>query len=109
MPETYGTYGGRYVPETLVPALDELTGAWEDALADASFHAELDALATSYAGRPTPLTRAERLFSARRWAQKFPGSIFRSPSRETRSRQLRTYCASDWSSSSTTKNSRIRN
>ena len=60
MPETYGTYGGRYVPETLVPALDELTAAWEDALADDTFRAELDALATGYAGRPTPLTRADR-------------------------------------------------
>ena len=60
MTETYGAYGGRYVPETLIPALDELTAAWEQALADESFHAELDELARTYAGRPTPLTRAER-------------------------------------------------
>ncbi len=60
MTETYGAYGGRYVPETLVPALDELTAAWEEALADESFHAELDFLGSTYAGRPTPLTRAER-------------------------------------------------
>ena len=60
MASTYGTYGGRYVPETLIPALDELTAAWEDALADASYRAELDELARNYAGRPTPLTRAER-------------------------------------------------
>ena len=58
--ETYGAYGGRYVPETLIPALDELTAAWEEALADESFRAELDELARHYAGRPTPLTRAER-------------------------------------------------
>jgi tryptophan synthase beta chain len=58
--ETYGAYGGRYVPETLIPALDELTGAWEEALADEGFRAELDELARNYAGRPTPLTRAER-------------------------------------------------
>jgi tryptophan synthase beta chain len=58
--ETYGAYGGRYVPETLVPALDELTAAWEEALADRSFRAELDELARNYAGRPTPLTRAKR-------------------------------------------------
>jgi len=57
---TYGAYGGRYVPETLVPALDELTGAWQAALADEGFRAELDHLARTYAGRPTPLTRAER-------------------------------------------------
>ena len=60
MASTYGTYGGRYVPETLIPALDELTAAWEEALADESFAAELDELARNYAGRPTPLTRAER-------------------------------------------------
>ena len=60
MTETYGAYGGRYVPETLIPALDELTAAWEAALGDESFRAELDELATGYAGRPTPLTRAER-------------------------------------------------
>jgi tryptophan synthase beta chain len=57
---TYGGYGGRYVPETLVPALDELTAAWEAALADESFGAELEELGRSYAGRPTPLTRAQR-------------------------------------------------
>jgi len=60
MPETYGAYGGRYVPETLIPALDELTAAWEDALADESYAQELDELARTYAGRPTPLTLAER-------------------------------------------------
>ena len=60
MTETYGAYGGRYVPETLIPALDELTAAWEDALADESYRRELDELARTYAGRPTPLTRAER-------------------------------------------------
>ena len=36
---TFGTYGGRYVPETLIPALDELERGWRDALADDSFHA----------------------------------------------------------------------
>ena len=63
---TYGTYGGRYVPETLIPALDELTAAWEDALADESYAAELDELARNYAGRPTPLTRAERFAPEKR-------------------------------------------
>jgi tryptophan synthase beta chain len=56
----YGEYGGRYVPETLVPALDELEAGWRDAWDDASFRAELDELARSYGGRPTPLTLAER-------------------------------------------------
>jgi tryptophan synthase beta chain len=56
----FGAYGGRYVPETLIPALDELTAAWEEAREDAGFLAELEALGREYAGRPTPLTRAER-------------------------------------------------
>jgi tryptophan synthase beta chain len=56
----YGTYGGRYVPETLIPALDELESGWREALSDESFRAELDELGRTFAGRPTPLTRAER-------------------------------------------------
>jgi tryptophan synthase beta chain len=58
--QTFGVYGGRYVPETLIPALDELTAGWEEAKNDPSFHAELRDLLTNYAGRPTPLTRVER-------------------------------------------------
>jgi tryptophan synthase beta chain len=60
MSVTFGDYGGRYVPETLIPALDELDAGWRAALADESFRSELHGLLTSYAGRPTPLTRAER-------------------------------------------------
>jgi tryptophan synthase beta chain len=56
----YGAYGGRYVPETLVPALDELESGWRQAQANPSFHAELDELGRTFAGRPTPLTRAGR-------------------------------------------------
>jgi tryptophan synthase beta chain len=56
----FGEYGGRYVPETLIPALDELTAAWASLRDDPGFHAELDALLTGYAGRPTPLTRVGR-------------------------------------------------
>jgi tryptophan synthase beta chain len=63
---TYGGYGGRYVPETLIPALDELEQAWRSAEADAGFHAELDELARTYAGRPTPLTLAERFAPGKR-------------------------------------------
>jgi tryptophan synthase beta chain len=63
---SYGAYGGRYVPETLIPALDELTAAWESALADDGYRAELDHLARTYAGRPTPITRAERFAPAKR-------------------------------------------
>jgi tryptophan synthase beta chain len=64
--DVFGQYGGRYVPETLVPALDELERAWRDALADDAFRAELHHLATTYAGRPTPLTAAERFAPGKR-------------------------------------------
>ena len=57
----FGPYGGRYVPETLVPALDELAAAYEEARADAAFQAELAHLLADYAGRPTPLYHAARL------------------------------------------------
>jgi tryptophan synthase beta chain len=63
---TYGEYGGRYVPETLIPALDELDAGWRDAQSDAEFAAEIDELGRTYAGRPTPLTRAERFAPAKR-------------------------------------------
>ena len=62
--ERFGPYGGRYVPETLVPAIEELTAAWADARTDAAFRAELDALLRDYVGRPTPLFLAERLSEA---------------------------------------------
>ena len=58
--ESFGEYGGQYVPETLIPALDELTEAWETARRDPAFQAELDELGRNYVGRPSPLTRAER-------------------------------------------------
>jgi len=57
----FGAYGGRFVPETLVPALDELAAAYEATKADASFWAEFDSLSHDYSGRPTPLYLAERL------------------------------------------------
>lgn len=59
-------FGGRFVPETLIPALDELAKAWEEARSDQAFRAELDRLGRDYAGRPTPLFRAERLAPDRR-------------------------------------------
>src|SRR5690606_9338399 len=59
----FGAYGGRYVPETLIPALDELERELESALADPAFVGELEALLRSYVGRPTPVTAAPR-FSA---------------------------------------------
>jgi tryptophan synthase beta chain len=57
---TYGAYGGRYVPETLVPALDELERGWDEASSDSSFREELVRLGARYVGRPTPLYEAER-------------------------------------------------
>jgi len=57
----FGAYGGRFVPETLMSALDELAAAWARFAADASFRAELDALLATWAGRPTPLSEAPRL------------------------------------------------
>jgi tryptophan synthase beta chain len=57
----FGPYGGRYVPETLVHALDELAGVYEAARNDPQFWAELDELLRNYVGRPTPITAAPRL------------------------------------------------
>jgi tryptophan synthase beta chain len=59
--ERFGPYGGRYVPETLIQALDELTAAYDAARRDAEFRAELDRLLTNFAGRPSPLYHARRL------------------------------------------------
>ena len=55
----FGPYGGRYVPETLVPALDELEAAWLDARDDPAFEQELDGLLRDYVGRPSPLYHAK--------------------------------------------------
>jgi tryptophan synthase beta chain len=57
----FGPYGGRYVPETLVAALDELDHAYAEAKNDPAFQARLDSLLCDYAGRPTPLYFASRL------------------------------------------------
>ncbi len=60
----YGAYGGRFVPEILVPAVQELETAYDKARADPAFRAELDELLHTYAGRPTPLSPAHRLTEA---------------------------------------------
>jgi tryptophan synthase beta chain len=59
--ERFGPYGGRYVPETLIATLDELTEAWTEARDDPEFNAELARLHLDFIGRPTPLYRAARL------------------------------------------------
>ena len=60
----YGPYGGRYVPETLTLALQELETAYDQAASDSGFQAELSALLKDFVGRPTPLYRARRLEEA---------------------------------------------
>jgi len=62
----FGRFGGCYVPEILVPALEQLEGAFLDAQDDSDFAAELNGLLANYAGRPTPLTRCRNL----------PGNIY---------------------------------
>ncbi|MHC4428687.1 MAG: tryptophan synthase subunit beta [Planctomycetota bacterium] len=57
----FGAFGGRYVPETLVAAVDQLAAAYDEAKSDPAFAEELDDLLARYAGRPTPLTFAPRL------------------------------------------------
>ena len=63
---TYGEYGGRFVPETLIPALDELEQAWQELWKEDAFRAEVHTLLHTYAGRPTPLTIAERFAPGKR-------------------------------------------
>ena len=62
----FGAYGGRFVPETLVAPIEELTAGYLAARADASFRAELDRLLTHYVGRPTPLYEAQRFAASTR-------------------------------------------
>ena len=59
--DRFGPYGGRFVPETLITALDELTEAWVSARADSEFLDRLGALHRDFIGRPTPLYRAAQL------------------------------------------------
>ena len=56
----FGDYGGRFMPESLIAAIDELTEAYTEAIADPAFRAELAHLLNSYAGRPSPLTEVPR-------------------------------------------------
>ena len=73
MQDRFGAYGGRYVPETLVPALDELDMAFDAAMADPLFRADLDDLLHHYVGRPSPLSDAPRLsgrVGARVWLKR---------------------------------------
>src|SRR6266513_1228130 len=60
----FGSYGGQYVPETLMPALEELERAWLEVREDQDFRSELDGLLRDYVGRPSPLYMAARLSEA---------------------------------------------
>ena len=59
--DRFGAFGGRYVPETLIPALDELEHAYDEARVDPSFIADVEHMLTTYVGRPSPLSDAPRL------------------------------------------------
>ena len=59
--DRFGAFGGRYVPETLIPAIDALEAAFDDAMADAAFRADLDGMLRDYVGRPSILSDAPRL------------------------------------------------
>lgn len=61
LPAYFGEFGGQYVPEVLIPALDQLEKAFVDAMDDPSFHEELHHLLVDYLGRPTPLTECRNL------------------------------------------------
>ncbi|MCE9557412.1 MAG: tryptophan synthase subunit beta [Armatimonadetes bacterium] len=60
----FGEFGGRFVPETLIPALDELEAEFTRAWSDPAFHAEFDGYLGNFVGRPTPITRCARLSAA---------------------------------------------
>jgi tryptophan synthase beta chain len=59
--DRFGQFGGRYVPETLIPALDELDAAFESAMNDGEFVRTIDEMLSTYVGRPSPLSTAPRL------------------------------------------------
>jgi len=59
--DRFGAFGGRYVPETLIPAIDALEAAFDSAMADAAFRADLDGMLRDYVGRPSILSDAPRL------------------------------------------------
>jgi tryptophan synthase beta chain len=61
LPSKFGPYGGQFVPETLMPALDELEATYLAARDDPEFRAEFEGLLATFVGRPTPLTYAARL------------------------------------------------
>ena len=61
LPAYFGEFGGQFVPESLIPALDQLEKSFVDAMADESFQKELADLLRDYLGRPTPITEVHKL------------------------------------------------
>ncbi len=59
--DRFGAFGGRYVPETLIPALDELDAAFDEAMLDESFLRSVDEMLANYVGRPSPISTTPRL------------------------------------------------
>ncbi len=66
LPAYFGNYGGRFVPEILIPALEQLETAFIEAQADPHFRTEFQSLLEDYAGRPTPLTECRNLTQGNR-------------------------------------------
>ena len=66
----FGRFGGTYVPEILMPALEQLEAAFLDAQDDPDFNTELQDLLVNYAGRPTPLTRCRNLGGGKLWLKR---------------------------------------
>ena len=83
----FGPFGGRYVPETLTHALDELTAEYEKAVADQSFHEELADLYRHYVGRPSPLYLARRLSQTLRRGANLPETRRPQPHRRPQDQQ----------------------
>ena len=83
-------FGGRFVPEALVAALDELTAAYDKAKADPAFLAELDRLLRDYAGRPSPAHRGD---AARPSTRAAPGSCSSARTSTTPARTRSTTCS----------------
>ena len=79
----FGDYGGRYVPEALIAALDELTAAYEKALGDEGFQQEFHRLLHDYAGRPSLLYDAERFSQLYQLA---PSSAIEAPASSSNAR-----------------------
>ena len=79
MHDRFGPFGGRYVPETLIPALEELDAAFEVARHDARFQDELDHLLREYVGRPSALTFAPRMTVTGIWIapERYDSETFR--------------------------------